>query len=175
MSSLKKTRSHDKLYLKSNRYKKPKEAFKLLYKILKKRLSKKKYYKLLDIGCANGELLFYLHQKFNNIEFCGVDVRGDLIKLAKKKCSSDIYFKKLDYNEEQNLNKKFDIIICSGVIGIFDNLDNFFKNIKKNMKKNLILFLFSNFNDYDFDFISGYKDLNSKTLIFSQVGISGVY
>ena len=36
MSSLKKTRSHDKLYLKSNRYKKPKEAFKLLYKILKK-------------------------------------------------------------------------------------------------------------------------------------------
>ena len=34
MPSLNKTRLHDKLYLKSNRYKKPKEAFKLLYKIL---------------------------------------------------------------------------------------------------------------------------------------------
>ena len=168
MPSLNKTRLHDKLYLKSNRYKKPKEAFKLLYKILKKRLFKKKNYKLLDIGCANGELLFFLHQKFNNIEFHGADVRGDLIKLAKKKCSSDIYFKKLEYNQKKNFNRKFDIIICSGVISIFDNLDNFFNNIKKNMKKNSILFLFSNFNDYDFDFISAYRDLNSKNINYES-------
>ena len=30
------------------------------------------------------------------------------------------------------------------------------------MKKNSILFLFSDFNEYDFDIISSYKDLNSK-------------
>ena len=161
---LKKIRLHDKLYLKSNRYKKPKESFKLLYKILKKKLSKKKNYNLIDIGCSNGELLFYLHQKFNNVKFYGVDVMKDLIKLAKKKCPKDIYFKKLDYNQKQNFNEKFDIIICSGVISIFDSLDNFSKNIKRNMKKNSILFLFSNnFNNYDFDIISAYKDLNSQS------------
>ena len=159
---MKKIRDHDKIYLKSERYKKPKEAFKLLYRILKKRLSKTKNYELLDVGCANGELLFFLNEKFSNIKFYGVDIRSDLIKLARKKLSSDIYLKKFDYNQKQSLNKKFDIIICSGVISIFDNLDIFFKNIKKNIKKNSILFLFGGFNEYDFDIIQSYKDLNSK-------------
>ena len=159
---MEKIRNHDEIYLKSERYKKPKEAFKLLYKILKKRLSKTKNYELLDVGCANGELLFFLNEKFSNIKFYGVDIRNDLIKLARKKLPSDIYLKKFDYNQKQSLNKKFDIIICSGVISIFDNLDIFFKNIKKNIKKNSIFFLFGGFNEYDFDIISGYRDLNSK-------------
>ena len=159
---MKKIRDHDKIYLKTGRYKKPKEAFKLLYKILKKRLSKTKNYELLDVGCANGELLFFLNEKFSNIKFYGVDIRNDLIKLARKKLPSYIYLKKFDYKQKQSLNKKFDIILCSGVIGIFDNLDIFFKNIKKNMKKNSILFLFGDFNEYDFDIIRTYKDLNSK-------------
>ena len=155
-------RNHDEIYLKSERYKKPKEAFKLLYRILKKRLSKTKNYELLDVGCSNGELLFFLNKKFSNIKFYGVDIRNDLIKLARKKLPSDVYLKKFDYNQKQGVNKKFDIIISSGVIGIFDNLDIFFKNIKKNIKKNSILFLFSSFNEYDFDIIQSYKDLNSK-------------
>lgn len=165
---MKKIRTHDKLYLTSNRYKKPKEKSKLLYKILKKKLPKTGNYNLLDVGCANGELLFYLHQKFDNINFCGIDIRKDLIKLAKKKCSSEIYFKKLDYNKKQNFNKKFDFIICSGVISIFDNLDIFFKNIKNNMKKTSILFLFGPFNNYEFDIIVAYKDLNSKNVNYQS-------
>ena len=159
---MKKIRNDDEIYLKSERYKKPKEASKLLYRILKKRLSKTKNYELLDVGCANGELLFFLNEQFSNIKFYGVDIRNDLIKLARKKLPSDIYLKKFDYNQKKHLNKKFDIIICSGVISIFDNLDIFFKNIKKNIKKNSILFLFCGFNEYDFDIILTYKDLNSK-------------
>ena len=159
---MKKIRNDDEIYLKSERYKKPKEASKLLYRILKKRLSKTKNYELLDVGCANGELLFFLNEKFSNIKFYGVDIRNDLIKLARKKLPSYIYLKKFDYKQKQSLNKKFDIILCSGVIGIFDNLDIFFKNIKKNIKKNSILFLFSEFNEYDFDIILTYKDLNYK-------------
>ncbi len=155
-------RDHDKIYLKSNRYKKPKETFKLLYKILKKRLSKTKNYELLDVGCANGELLFFLNKKFSNIKFYGVDIRNDLIKLARKNLPSNIYLKKFDYNQKRSLNKKFDIIICCGTMSIFNNLDFFFKNIKKNIKKNSIIFLFDGFNKYDFDIVSKYKDINSK-------------
>jgi len=154
-------RYHDKLYLKTNRYDKPKIASQLLDDILKKRLSKNKTYKLLDVGCANGELLYFLNKKYKNINFCGVDIRNDLLKLAKKKLPEKIILKKYDYNKKA-INEKFDIILCSGVISIFDNLDNFFKNIKKNMKKNTVLFLFGSFNKYDFDVIVKYKDLNSK-------------
>lgn len=159
---MKKIRDHDKLYLKSNRYEKAKEANKLLLKILKKKISKNKQYNLLDIGCANGELLYFLRKKLSNIKLFGVDIRSDLIRLAKEKLSTDINLKKIDYTKKHIHNKKFDIIICSGVVSIFDNLNSFFKNIKKNMKKNSILFIFSGFNELDFDVIISYKNLNSK-------------
>ena len=56
-------RLHDKLYLKSNRYKKPKESSKMLLRILKQKKNlKKKQIKILDIGCANGELIYFLKE-----------------------------------------------------------------------------------------------------------------
>jgi ubiquinone/menaquinone biosynthesis C-methylase UbiE len=158
---MKKIRDHDKLYLNSNRYNKPKESFKLLGKILKKNLSKNKSYSILDIGCANGELLFYLDKNFDNLELHGVDVRQDLIDLAKNKLNKVINLKRLDYNKK-TLNKKFDIVICSGVLSIFDNLDVVMKNIKKNLKKNSSIYLFNSFNEYDYDVIISYKDINSN-------------
>ena len=84
-----------------------------------------------------------------------------LLIQRKKKLSQNIYLKQCDYNKK-SLNKKFDIIICSGVISIFDKLDIFFKNIKNNLKKNSTFFLFSTFNEYDYDIILSYKDINSK-------------
>ena len=36
------------------------------------------------------------------------------------------------------------------------------------MKKNSILFIFSNFNEYDFDIILAYKDLNSKNVNYQS-------
>jgi cyclopropane fatty-acyl-phospholipid synthase-like methyltransferase len=159
-----KIRTHDKLYLKSNRFNKPKEYFKLLEKILKKKLAKNREYNLLDIGCANGELIHFLNNKFNNLKFSGMDIRKDLTDLAKKKLPSDIIFKNADITKKQKLKNNYDIIICAGVMGGFDNLDIFFKNIKKAAKENALIFLFCPFNEYDFDILVGYKDLNSKII-----------
>lgn len=165
---MKKIRDHDKFYLKSNRYNKPKECFKLLKNILKKRLKKNSTYDLLDIGCANGELLFYLNKKFKNINFHGADVRTDLINLAKKKLPSTIVLERLDYNKKQIIKKKYDIIICSGVISIFDNLDIVMNNIKQSSAKDTFLYFFGSFNTYDFDTRVAYKDLNSKIKNFQS-------
>jgi 2-polyprenyl-3-methyl-5-hydroxy-6-metoxy-1,4-benzoquinol methylase len=165
---MKKLRTHDELYLKSNRYKKPKESFKLLGKILSKRLNKKNYYNLLDIGCANGELLYFLNEKFNNLNLTGVDIRGDLIGLAKKKLPSSINLIKKDFNKKQKLTKKYDIIIISGVISIFDRLDIIIQNIKKSCKKNYLIFFCGPFNEYNFDTLIAYKDLNSKIKTFQS-------
>jgi cyclopropane fatty-acyl-phospholipid synthase-like methyltransferase len=165
---MKKIRDHDKFYLKSNRYNKPKECFKLLKNILKKRLKKNSTYDLLDIGCANGELLYYLNKKFKNINFHGADVRTDLINLAKKKLPSIIKLERLDYNKKQIIKKKYDIIICSGVISIFDNLDIVMNNIKQSSTKDTFLYFFGSFNTYDFDTRVAYKDLNSKIKNFQS-------
>ena len=165
---MKKIRLHDRFYLKSNRYNKPKECFKFLKKILNKSLKKNKTYNLLDIGCANGELLYYLNKNFKNINLHGVDVRADLIKVGKKRLPSNIKLHKLDYNKKQIIKKKYDLIICSGVISIFDDLDIFIKNIKKSLAKNSLLYFFGSFNEYDFDTRVAYKDLNSKIKNFQS-------
>ena len=82
---MKSIRTHDNIYLKTNRYKKPKKSFIYLHQIMKKKLSKEKKYKILDIGCASGELLYFLSKKFKNVKLYGVDIKSNLLDLAKKK------------------------------------------------------------------------------------------
>lgn len=158
-------RLHDKIYLKSNLYKKPKENFKFLQKILNKRLSSKKKYKVIDIGCANGELLYFLKNNNKNFNLTGIDIRKDLVKKAKNNLPQDIILKKMDFNSKIKFFDKFDIIICSGVISIFDDLKIFFKNINKIKKANTKFYFFGGYNDYPYDIRMRYVDLNMKKKI----------
>ena len=165
---MKAKRLHDKIYLRLKNFKKIKSKFVFLEKILKKRISKSKNYTLLDIGCANGELLNHLNKKFRNLELYGTDIRSDLIIDSKKRFGLDFKLRKIDYSTS-SLNKKFDFVVCSGVICIQKNLNKFLKNVKKNLNRNSILYIFDNINDYDFDVITFYKDLNSKNS-FYEIG-----
>ena len=155
-------RLHDSIYLKTNRHNKPKELFKFLLKILKKNLPKNKKLKLLDIGCANGELIYFLNKNLKNIEFYGIDIRADLLKVAKNYCK-ETTFKKIDINSEFEFKEKFDIIICSGVMGVFDNLDLFFKNLKKLSKKQTVIYLMAFFNNYNYNINVTWNDISLQS------------
>ena len=161
-------RLHDKIYLKSNLYKKPKESVKFLQKILNKRLSSKKNYKLIDIGCANGELLYFLKKYNKNFNLTGVDIKQNLLNKAKNNLPQDITLKKMDFNTKIKSFEKFDIIICSGVIGIFDDLKVFFSNINKIKKKNSKFYFFGAYNDYPYDIKTKYVDLNMKKKVLQS-------
>ena len=79
-------RTHDDFYLKDIRKEKTKEYFKFLLKILNKNklIHSKKNLKIIDIGCATGELIYFLKKKLKNANFYGLDVLPNLIKFAKK-------------------------------------------------------------------------------------------
>ncbi len=162
-------RLHDKLYLKSNRYKKPKESSKMLLRILKQKKNlKKKQIKILDIGCANGELIYFLKENLDqNIKFYGFDIRQDLINKSKKMLP-DVYFKKIDISKKIKFKEKFDIIICAGVICIFDKLDDFFHNIKKLSKDNTIVYIFDKLNQYDYNVFNKYEDFNLREKVLQS-------
>jgi SAM-dependent methyltransferase len=151
-------RLHDKIYLKENRYLKPKDSFKFLVKILKKQTTKKEY-SILDLGCSNGELIYQLEKHFKNFKITGYDIRQDLLNKAKKNLPKSVILKKINVNTKIKTIDKFDIIICSGVISIFDNLDKFHKNIKKLIKPNGKIYLFGNFNNYDYNIFVTYEDI----------------
>ena len=155
-------RLHDELYLKENRYENPKENFKFIIKILKKNINKNRNYKLLDVGCANGELIYNLDKNFKNLELSGCDIRNDLIRKAKENLNKKIKFYQRDISKNKLVIGKFDIIICAGTISCFDNINLILKNLMSNLKKDGQIYIFSNLNEYDFNVFTRYEDIKYK-------------
>ena len=80
----------------------------------------------------------------------------------------DVYFKKIDISKKIKIKEKFDIIICAGVICIFDKLDDFFHNIKKLSKDNTIVYIFDKLNQYDYNVFNKYEDFNLKEKVLQK-------
>ena len=60
------------------------ERIKFLTKNLCQYIDKKKNYKLLDLGCSKGEIIYSIKEKFDNvIDFTGIDISRELIKKAQ--------------------------------------------------------------------------------------------
>ena len=148
-------RLHDSLYLKENRYKNPKECFKYLIRILNRKVKKNKKYELIDIGCSNGELIYNLEKNFKNFKITGLDIKKDLLNKAKKNVSNKIEFFNKDISKRNfNLKKKYDIIIFSGILAIFDNPKTIFRNLIKILKPMGEIYIFDHFNEYDYNLIN---------------------
>ena len=78
-------RKADVLYLKENRYKKPKEITKLLTNKIIKIHKKKRIFDIADIGCAAGEFLYHIKNNLININFCGFDINHLLLDKGKNR------------------------------------------------------------------------------------------
>lgn len=108
-----------------------------LKSFLKKVLSFKKKGTLLDIGCAYGLFLTYVHPHF---ECYGVDISEHAIENAKKRLPKKI---QLSVGSVENLNfkHKFDVICCFDTLEHVSDLDLALKVIKVHLKKGGIVVL----------------------------------
>ena len=153
------------IYSKKNRYLTPKENFLKLVKLIRK--DKPKYnFSLLDVGCANGELLFNLYKQFKSTNLTGIDVDEKLLRKARIYCPKEISFKKKSATAQKFGNKKFDYIICCGVLSIFKNGEKILTNLKNNLKKGGKIFIFDSFNKYYFNlkiFVEDHRNEKFKT------------
>lgn len=158
-------RLHDTFYKNENRYTNPKQSFVELLKILKNVPGQS----ILDVGCANGELLYNLSLKYKNNKLSGIELLQSLIKIAKKKLQKNISIHKIDINKKINLREKFDVIIISGVISIFDDYKKPMRNLLKILKSKGKIFIFNHFNKYNIDVFIKYRT-RSKNKTFLQSG-----
>lgn len=151
-----------KIYNDSHYFDNPKEYFKL---ILEKILSYKRpdeKFRIIDIGCSNGALLNFLKRTFVNAELIGVEPLESLIKVGQK-LNSEIKFINSGLMELDLHDKlKGDFVICSGVIGIFNNPDLFVSKLMKLVNSNGKIFIFSPFNEEPIDVILKYKYSSNK-------------
>lgn len=122
---------------------------------------------ILDIGCGNGDLCFSLSKKFSNANFYGIDLDKNNIKFAIKRAK--LFSKKKKFTfihknfEKFNTKKKFDIVIASGFLCFFTDINKPINKMIKliNSKKGKI-FLFGDFNSSGVDKIVKFRNNNIK-------------
>ena len=176
---MKSKRLHDHIYLKENRYKDTKEMFKFIDKEAFEKKAKNNKEDICDFGCAAGEFLYFLRNKYLNKNFTGVDVRADLLSKAKKIVKNVKFIKGSVLNKNLLKKTKFDKVFLIGVHPIFENFEKFFSNLIYWTKPKGEIFICDMFNPYPVDVLIKYKlskNYKSKILetgwnIFSEKSV----
>ena len=169
---------HNKTYLKKKTSLKFYEIE--LINLIKKKFKPDVKKNFLDVGCANGNLIFNLRKFYQGLNFTGIDVHSTSILLAKKKFkfSKNAFFYQTNILKF-NPKKKFDIIVAAGLISFFEKFEipckQLFRLLKKEAKSKI--FIFGRFNssnidtqikfrnnDHDNQWRSGFNSYSIKTV-----------
>jgi SAM-dependent methyltransferase len=108
---------------------------------------------VLDIGCATGALISYLSERFSGFEFEGIDVSEELINIAIQQVPGAKFYVGGVSDLPSLHEKSFDLVLCIGVIGIFDEdeaKDALYRMIDC-AKQSGIIYVFHQFNEMDID------------------------
>jgi len=150
----------EEIYLNENRYDTPKESFKFIGKNIARFVENKEECKitLLDVGCATGELIYYLRTLFPGFNYTGFDISEKMLKHASFKMSEVNFYQRtiLDLAEEKS-DAQYDFVIMSGVLSIFDDTERVLENLIPLVKKGGNLLVYGFFNDLPVDVIMRYK------------------
>ena len=150
--NLKTLRLHDKFYLKENRYKKPKESFVFLVKLLKQlKLNFNNKIEIGDFGCASGESSYYLIKQFPKANITGFDILPELIKKAKKEVKNVEFFTGSVLDKNLTKHNMYDVSLLIGVLSIFDDFETTLDNLIYWTKPGGKIYILSFFNNYPFD------------------------
>lgn len=88
--------------------------------------------KILDFGCGKGDLNEFIKKRDISINYCGIDVNENLIKLAKSKYP-ETEFIAVDL-EESEFERVFDVIFICGVFNLrIAGIEESMKNVLKKL------------------------------------------
>ena len=150
-------KKNDPVYEHNNDFDQPKEYFKIIAGLIKKRFHSSKI-KVIDVGCASGAFLFYVN-KYLNLEYSvGIDISEKHLNKARSRLPKSRFYEmsvlELDFN---NL-KKFDVCTFLGTMAIFDNMEPILSNLFKLISKSGFIYIFDHVNHYPIDMIMRYKN-----------------
>lgn len=147
--------------IKKERVKTPKFIFRTTKMWIDKTMKTFENKNVYDLGCANGELLFYLSDLYKNFNFLGVDSNKHFVNIGKK-LLKDKKNVKLKCSNILKLKEKKDLIICLGTMTIFTDPKILLKKILSLMTKKSIAIIDGVFNNYNCDLIIKYKDSSTS-------------
>ena len=153
----------DDIYLNEDRYGDPKEMFKFINLILPKDKVNKGI-RWLDVGCATGEFIYYLKSEFPRDYFTGVDISPAMITKAAE-CNPKQQFLCEDLlNQQIEVTEQYDIVTCTGVLQIFDQIEKPIENLLSLVAAGGILVITGSFNNHDVDVLMRYRRTNEAAI-----------
>lgn len=144
------------IYLNRPRSDEPKEIFKLLLNQIGGD-APSRCGKLLDVGCAAGEFIEHVVKWFPFLDVTGIDVVPTLLDRARKTVPVASFQAASILDDKWFSFHSFDIITCTGVIGIFDDIERTLGNLLRVLNPGGSLYVLSNFNDHPVDVVLRYR------------------
>ena len=142
--------SWEDIYLHEDRYNKPKEMFKHIDSLVTtKRVGGSTRW--LDVGCATGEFLFYLEKTHPIVSCTGIDISEPMIEKARRNIPNHEFICGDLFDLPSSQKKLYDIVTCTGVLQIFDELEIPIANLVETVRPGGILIVTGIFNNHDVD------------------------
>jgi len=136
-------------YIKSSRYTTPKEDHKFFGQKLKEKVDPAQTLSVVDVGCGNGELLYYLKNQFPHWLLTGYDFTQEFIETGNK--FEGLSGVKLIHMDMFDIVEKYDIVLCDGVIQIFSDIHKPLEKIISICKKDGYALITGLFNKFDIE------------------------
>jgi ubiquinone/menaquinone biosynthesis C-methylase UbiE len=133
----------------------------------------KKPIKILDIGCATGDLCFALAEKEH--ETTGIDLNKKMISIAINKASKlklPVNFKVMDMNDISTLPEK-NCILCFGNtlphLSSLQNIQNFFNQVYSTLiSEGYFIFQILNYDKILIELAVNFKTIETDSFLFSR-------
>jgi SAM-dependent methyltransferase len=141
---------HNDFYLTEDRRHQPREFFKFLKTLAAPWLEVNPTASVFDVGCANGEFLYYLRSCYPRIQAAGVDINDRVLAKARQ-IVPDGRFRVANIESGENLpSEKFDLVFMSGVNYLLSDHERWLRNLIALSRQ--AVFVFGVFNPEDLDF-----------------------
>lgn len=143
----------DLFYLKEDRKKNIKESFKFIIEKAKVYLDSLDEGNIADIGCATGDLLYYIHSLYPHLKLQGYDIQNELLEKAKQEVPQ-ANFDTIDITSSAfSPTEKYNAVFMCGVHATFDSPDEWLPNFLQLLKPGGRGYVYGNFNPEPIDVI----------------------
>lgn len=143
-------------YLSQDRYGNPKQDFKTIGSRLAEIFTPDSGLDVVDVGCANGELLYYLHQRFTGWRLTGYDRNPDF--LATGRAFPGLREVELRQAEFYDITGSFDVVFATCFLPLFPEIEAPLEKLLSLCRQGGYLFVTGLFNPYDVDVRVQYLD-----------------
>lgn len=139
-------------YLREGWSSQPKESFRRLGEMLAGE-APRPLERLLDVGCATGELIGYLQQRFEGLACTGVDVFAELLEEARRRLPQHAFVRGSVLELPGALRGQFDVVTAMGCMSIFDEaeLGAFWDNLLGAARPGGLVVVLAPLNEYGCD------------------------